>query len=89
MDETRKKGEEQAKETTGFLQVEAEKLKMQVERLEQGLNRYKAKHRYDLPAQLPMNLMTLERIRTELQTNLLRLAAIRENTASLHQVFSV
>jgi len=83
VDETRKKGEEQAKETTAFLQVEAEGLKREVERLEQGLNRYKAKHRYDLPEQLPMNLMTLERIRTELQTNLLYLAAIRESKASL------
>jgi len=83
VDETRKRGEEQAKERTAFLQVETEKLKMHVERLEQGLNRYKAKHRYDLPAQLPMNLMTLERIRTELQTNLLRLVAIRESKASL------
>jgi len=38
VDETRKRGEEKAKETTAFLQVEAEKLKMQVERLEQGLS---------------------------------------------------
>jgi len=83
VDETLKKGEEQAKETTAFMQVEAESLKGEVERLEQRVNRYKARHRYELPEQLNLNLMTLERLSTGRQSNLLRIAAIQDSKANL------
>jgi len=83
VDEELKLREEQAKETTAFMQVEAEVLKREVERLELRVNRYKAKHRYELPNQLHLNLMTLERLRTEVQTDLIHMSALKDSKVNL------
>jgi len=83
VDESLKLREERATEMTAFLEVEADRLKKEVERQESKVNLYKAKYRYELPEQLQANLITLEQLRSELQNNVFRLSSLRDAKANL------
>jgi len=49
------------------------------------VNRYKAKYPYELPEQLQANLRTLEQLRTELQSALLRLSGLQGRKATVQK----
>jgi len=74
--------EQRAMGTTTFINAEADRLRKEVEEQEGRVNLYKAKYRYELPEQLPVNLSMLEQFRSQLQSNLLRLSALQERKAS-------
>jgi len=74
--------EQRAIGTTVFIKAEGERLLKEVEKQEAEVNLYRAKHRYELPEQLPVNLSMLEQFRSQLQSNLLRLSALQERKAS-------
>ena len=78
MGETLKLREERAVGTTAFMKAETERLRKEVEIQEATVNRYQAKHRYELPEQLQANLSTLEQLRRELQSDLLRLSGLQD-----------
>ncbi len=77
--------EEQAEGTTNFINTEAETLRKELEAQESEVNLYKARHRYELPEQLEVNLRTLEQLRTGLQNNTSRLSSLQERKASLEK----
>ncbi len=85
MGETLKLREEQAVGTTAFMKAETERLRKEVEIQEATVNRYQAKHRYELPEQLQANLSTLEQLRRELQSDLLRLAGLQDRRATVQK----
>jgi len=87
MDENLKYREERAVGTTKFMKVETERLRKEVEIQEATVNRYKAKHRYELPEQLQANLSTLEQLRQELQSDLLRLSGLQDRRATVQKQF--
>jgi len=74
--------EQRAIGTTTFIKAEKDRLLKEVEKQEVKVNLYRAKHRYELPEQLPVNLSMLEQFRSQLQSNLLRLSALQERNAS-------
>lgn len=85
MEEILKFREERAVGTTTFIKAEAERLRKEVEKQEATVNRYKAKHRYELPEQLQVNLSTLEQLRRELQGDHLRLSDLQDRRVTLEQ----
>jgi len=83
--ENLKMREERAAGTTAFIKAEADRLKKEVEEQEARVNIYKAKNQYELPEQLQANLSTLEQLRSELQSNLLRLSTLEDRKANLEK----
>jgi polysaccharide chain length determinant protein (PEP-CTERM system associated) len=77
--------EQQATGTRVFMNAEVNRLRQELEEQEAKVNNYKGQHRFELPEQLEANLRTLQQLRTELQANIARLAALRERKASLEQ----
>lgn len=77
--------EQQATGTKSFINAEAERLRVQLERQEADVNRFKALHRFELPDQLDANLRTLEQLRAELQASLSRLASLQDRKATLEK----
>jgi len=77
--------EQRAAGTTVFIKAEADRIRKEVEKQEAQVNLYKAKHRYEIPGQIQVNLSTLEQHRGELQSNLLRLSALQGRKASLEK----
>jgi len=85
MGETLKLRDERAVGTTAFMKAETERLRKEVEIQEATVNRYKAKYRYELPEQLQANLSTVEQLRRELQSNLLRLSGLQDRKATVQK----
>jgi len=85
MGETLKLREERAVGATAFMKAETERLRKKVEIQEATVNRYQAKYRYELPAQLQVNLSTLEQLRRELQSDLLRLSGLQDRRATVQK----
>jgi len=85
MDEILKFREERAVGTTTFIKAEAERLRKEVETQDARVNQYKAKHRYELPEQLQVNLSTIEQLRTALQSALLRLSDLQGRRATVQK----
>jgi polysaccharide chain length determinant protein (PEP-CTERM system associated) len=77
--------EQQAKGTSTFINVEAARLRKELEEQEQKVNLYRSQYRNELPEQLNSNLSTVQQLRGELQSNLLRLTALEERKANLEQ----
>ncbi len=77
--------EQQATGTKSFINVEAERLRAQLEQQEADVNRFKASHRFELPDQLDANLRTLEQLRSELQASLSRLVSLQDRKATLEK----
>jgi succinoglycan biosynthesis transport protein ExoP len=85
IDESSQMGQQQATGTTTFINVEADRLRKELEGQEAEVNQYKAQHRFELPEQLEANLRTLEQLRVEVQGNMLRLSTLQERKASLEK----
>jgi len=75
--------EQLASGTTAFINMEVDRLRKELEKEEAEVNLYKAEHRFELPEQLDANLRTLEQLRTQLQSNTLRMSSLQERKASL------
>ena len=74
--------EQRAMGTTAFINAEADRLRKEVEEQEDRVNLFKAKYRYELPEQLPVNLSILEQLRGELQSNMLHMSDLQDKKAS-------
>ncbi len=75
--------EQLATGTTTFINMEVDRLRKELEKEEAEVNLYKAAHRFELPEQLDASLRTVEQLRTQLQSNALRLSSLQERKASL------
>jgi polysaccharide chain length determinant protein (PEP-CTERM system associated) len=75
--------EQLATGTTTFINMEVDRLRKELEKEEAEVNLFKAEHRFELPEQLDANLRTLEQLRTQLQSNSLRVSSLQERKASL------
>jgi TolA-binding protein len=70
------------------MNTEVERLRKELEEQESIVNLYKSRHRNDLPEQLDANLRTLEQMRREMESNMLRLTSLEERKSILEkQVF--
>ncbi len=58
---------QRAEETTTFLAEEVEKLKLEIQKVENTIAEYKQKYSASLPELLPVNLSTISRLESELQ----------------------
>ncbi len=78
--------EQQATGTTVFMNAEVERLRKELEEQESIVNLYKSRHQSDLPEQLDPNLRTLEQMRRELESNMMRLTSLEERRALLDRL---
>ena len=61
--------EDQVSETTGFLSVELEKVRAQLQDSETTLSQLRERRRFELPDQLETNLRTLDRLGAQQRSN--------------------
>ena len=80
---------ERAEETTVFLEAEAQKFKIDIQKIENELAEYKEKYRDSLPELLPVNLSTVSRIESEIQQLDLREKMLDERKISLRSQMAV
>jgi polysaccharide chain length determinant protein (PEP-CTERM system associated) len=85
IDENVRSREQQAAGTTAFMNAEVERLRKELEEQESIVNLYKSQHQKDLPEQLDANLRTLEQMRRELESGMLRLTSLEERKALIEQ----
>ncbi len=85
IDENLQVREQQAAGTRSFISTETDRLRAELESQEVAVNEFKAKYRTELPEQLDANLRTVEQLRAEQQSNLVRLASLEERKASLEK----
>jgi polysaccharide chain length determinant protein (PEP-CTERM system associated) len=85
IDENVRSREQQAAGTTAFMNTEVERLRKELEEQESIVNLYKSQHQKDLPEQLDANLRTLEQMRRELESGMLRLTSLEERKALIEQ----
>jgi len=78
VDENIRVREQQASGTTTFMNTEVERLRKELEEQESIVNLYKSQHRDDLPEQMDANLRSLEQMRRELESGMLRLTSLEE-----------
>ena len=81
IDENVREREQQATGTTAFMNTEVDRLRKELEEQENIVNLYKAQHRSDLPDYLDANLRTMEQLRRELESSMLRLTSVEERKA--------
>src|SRR3990172_10379699 len=81
IDENVREREQQATGTTAFMNTEVDRLRKELEEQENIVNLYKAQHRGDLPDYLDANLRTMEQLRRELESSMLRLTSVEERKA--------
>jgi len=86
IDENVRSREQQAAGTTAFMNVEVERLRKELEEQESVVNLYKGRHRGDLPEQLEANFRTLEQMRRELDSGMLRLTSLEERKATMEKL---
>ncbi|MBF6648341.1 Wzz/FepE/Etk N-terminal domain-containing protein [Methylobacter sp. BlB1] len=80
---------ERAEETTVFLEAEAQKFKIDIQKIENELAEYKEKYRDSLPELLPVNLSAVSRIESEIQQLDLREKMLDERKISLRSQMAV
>jgi protein tyrosine kinase modulator len=85
IDENVRSREQQAAGTTAFMNAEVERLRKELEEQESVVNLYKGRHRDDLPEQLESNFRTLEQMRRELDSGMLRLTSLEERKATMEK----
>lgn len=74
---------QRAEETTTFLAEEVEKLKLEIQKIENTIAEYKQKYSESLPELLPVNLSTISRLESELQQLNLQEKMLAERRISL------
>ena len=77
--------EQQASGTTSFINAEVERLRKELEEQESVVNLYKLRHQTELPEQLDANLRSLEQMRRELESGMLRLTSLEERKATIER----
>lgn len=80
---------ERAEETTVFLEEEARKFKLEIQKIENELAEYKEKYRGSLPEILPINLSGISRIESEIQQLDLKEKMLDERKISLRSQLAV
>ena len=80
---------ERAEETTVFLEEEAEKFKLEIQKIENQLAEYKEKYSNSLPELLPVNLSTISRIESEIQQLSMQERMLDERKISLRSQLSI
>ncbi len=85
IEENLKAREEQAIGTTTFIGSEIERVRKELEEQEGVVNQYKRKYAFELPDQLNANLNTLERLRSDLVNDTVRLSALEERKVNIEK----
>jgi polysaccharide biosynthesis transport protein len=84
LDENIRSRTERAQESTKFLQEESEKVKLEIQKIENQLAEYKDKYSGSLPELLPVNMSSIARIENTLQQLQLQERMLDERKISLH-----
>ena len=77
--------EQQALGTTSFINAEAERLRKELEQQETEVNKFKIENRFELPDQVDTNLRTLDQLRSQLRSNLERLASLQDRKVAVEK----
>ncbi len=88
LDENIKTRTQRAEESTKFLQEEAEKFKVEIQKIETEIAEYKQKYSNSLPELLPVNMASIARIENTLQQLQLQEKMLEERRISLHNQLS-
>ncbi len=88
LDENVKSRTQRAEESTKFLQEEAEKFKIEIQKIETEIAEYKQKYSNSLPELLPVNMASIARIENTLQQLQLQEKMLEERRISLHNQLS-
>lgn len=80
---------QRAEETTKFLQEEAEKFKMEIQKIENQIAEYKGKYSESLPELLPVNLAAISRIESTMQQLQMQEKMLDERRISLRTQLAV
>ncbi len=83
LDENIRSRTERAQESTKFLQEEADKVKLEIQKIENQLAEYKDKYSGSLPELLPVNISSIGRIESTLQQLQLQEKMLAERRISL------
>ena len=81
IDENVRVREHQAAGATVFMNAEVDRLRKELEEQENIVNIYKSRNRNDLPDYLDANLRTMEQLRREHESSMLRLTSVEERKA--------
>ena len=84
LDENVRSRTQRAEESTKFLQEEAEKLKLEIQKIENQIAEFKDKYSGSLPELLTTNLSSINRIETTLQQLVLQEKMLEERKISLN-----
>ena len=88
LDENIKTRTQRAEESTKFLQEEADKVKLDIQKIENQLADYKEKYSASLPEMLAVNMSSIARIENTLQQLQLQEKMLTERKISLHNQLS-
>ena len=83
LDENIRSRTERAEESTKFLQVEAEKFKQEIQKIENELAEYKEKYSGSLPELLPVNTAAITRIENNMQQLVMQEKMLNERRINL------
>jgi polysaccharide biosynthesis transport protein len=88
LDENIRSRTQRAEESTKFLQEEAEKFKVEIQKIENQLADYKDKYSGSLPELLPVNTSSIARIENTLQQLQMQEKMLDERKISLHNLLT-
>lgn len=89
LDENIKNRTERALETTNFLEIEASKFKLEIQKIENKIAQYKEKYSDSLPELLSVNVASISRSENELQQLSLQEKMLNERRISLRTQLSM
>ncbi len=84
LDENIRSRTQRAEESTKFLEEEAEKVKLEIQRIENQIAEYKQKYSGSLPELLPVNMASIARIENSLQQLEMQEKMLTERRINLH-----
>jgi protein tyrosine kinase modulator len=85
IEENVKAREQQAAGTTSFINVEAERLRKELEEQEAKVNQFRAKYWYELPENRDTNSKVLDQLQRELENGITRLVLLQDRKAALEK----
>jgi protein tyrosine kinase modulator len=85
IEENVKAREQQAAGTTSFINVEAERLRKELEEQEAKVNQFRAKYWYELPENRDTNSKVLDQLQRELENGISRLVLLQDRKAALEK----